>query len=321
MLFRSEFVIPSHTFTASCYPYIKKGGRPVWADVDPKTHVVTRETIEQALTPRTKAVIVVHLYGYVADMPEIAKLCQERNLLLIEDTAQAIGTSVQGQKAGTFGDHAIFSFHSHKNLTTLGEGGMLYLKDPKERALIPALRHNGHCAYSFARPDYWKPAMGNVDMPMLDGTPLMPNNFCLGEIECALGAKLLDRIDTINAEKRERALAVIDAFKDFPCLEFHREPTTRHNYHLLVARMKDGQEKRDRFIRTMYTEKGIQCVVQYIPLNRYDFYIRLGFDKAHCPNADNFFDTMISFPFQHWMSDDDLAYMVQSGKEVLQAIS
>lgn len=77
---------------------------------------------------------------------------------------------------------------------------MLVVKDPKLAALVPALRHNGHCGYPEPRPNYWTPAMGNVDMPMLDGDMLWPNNYCLGEIECALGVKMLERIDRINAE-------------------------------------------------------------------------------------------------------------------------
>ena len=140
-----EVVMPSHTFTASAYPYIKKGATMAWADVDLLTRVVTAESIEKAITPRTKAVVVVHLYGYVADMVGIAALCKERGLILIEDAAQSIGADINGIKSGAWGDMAIFSFHSHKNLTTLGEGGMLVVKDPKLAALVPALRHNGHC--------------------------------------------------------------------------------------------------------------------------------------------------------------------------------
>lgn len=315
-----EVVIPSHTFTASAYPYLKKGAVPVWADIDPATRVVNAKSIEKALTPRTRAVVAVHLYGYVADMPEIKALCQERGIICIEDAAQAIGAEVDGKKAGSFGDMAIFSFHSHKNLTTLGEGGMLYVADPKLAALVPALRHNGHCAYPFERPDYWKPAMGNVDIPAFDGDLLMPSNYCLGEVECALGIKLLARIDSINAEKRDRALRFIDGLSDFPELEFHRVDSSRHNYHLLAARMTTGTDARDHFIRAMHDEKGIKCVVQYIPLDRYDFYRRLGFGAAQCPEADKFFDTMISFPFQHWMSDAEFGYMLASAREVLTAM-
>ena len=100
--------------------------------------------------------------------------------------------------------------------------------------------------------------MGNVDVPMLDGDMLMPNNYCLGEVECALGAKLLDRIDAINDRKRERALRFMDALADFPELEFHRVDSRRHNYHLLAARMTNGPEMRDRFMRAMSGEKGRQ---------------------------------------------------------------
>ncbi|MDR1777491.1 MAG: DegT/DnrJ/EryC1/StrS family aminotransferase [Desulfovibrio sp.] len=312
-----EIVIPSHTFTASCYPYIKKGARPVWADIDPHTRVATAESIEKRITPHTRAVVVVHLYGYAADMPEITRLCKERGIILIEDAAQAIGAEVGGRKAGSFGDMSIFSFHSHKNLTTLGEGGMLYVKDKAAAAVIPALRHNGHCDYAFARQDYWKPAMGNVAVPRFEGEKLMPNNFCLGEVECALGAKMLDRIDSINDEKRARALHFIDSLRGFPELEFHRVADRRHNYHLLAARMTAGPRKRDAFMRAMLADKGIKCVVQYIPLDRYDFYRELGFGEADCPNADAFFDSMISFPFQHWLSEADLDYMLQATRDVM----
>ncbi len=315
-----EVVIPSHTFTASCYPYIKHGGHVVWADIDLATRVVTAETIERVMTPKTKAVVVVHLYGYVADMPAIVSLCKERGVILIEDTAQAIGSELGGVKAGAFGDMAIFSFHSHKNLTTLGEGGMLYVRDPKLAALVPGLRHNGHCAYDFERPDYWKPAMGNVDVPTIDGEMLMPSNYSLGEVECALGAKMLERIDTINDEKRCRAMRFIDGLSDWPELEFHRVPTRRHNYHLLAARMTSGTEKRDAFMRAMYEKKGVKCVVQYIPLDRYDFYKRLGYGRADCPNADTFFDTMISFPFQHWMPEDQFQYMLGAARAVMESL-
>lgn len=316
-----EVIIPSHTFTASAYPYIKHGAKPVWADIDLHTRVLTVDDIARVLTPKSKAVVTVHLYGYVADMPAIRSFCKEHGLICIEDAAQAIGAELNGVKAGAFGDMSIFSFHSHKNLTTLGEGGMFYVKDPELAKLVPMLRHNGHCPYSGVRPDYWKPAMGNVDLPMLNDSILMPSNYSLGEIECALGAKLLDRIDSINEQKRARAMKFIDSLADIKELEFHRVPDKRHNYHLLAARMTGGQEKRDKFIRTMHDDKGIKCVVQYIPLNRYDFYRKLGFDKADCPNADNFFDNMISFPFQHWMSDEDLEYMINSTREVMGQIA
>ncbi len=313
-----EVIIPSHTFTSSAYPFIKKGARIVWADIDKKTRVVTKESIERCITDKTKAIVVAHLYGYVADMTEICNLAKERNILVVEDAAQSLGAELQGQKSGSFGDFGVYSFHSHKNITTLGEGGMLYVKDDQIAKIIPQIRHNGHCGFDFERQDYWIPAMGNVDVPELNGMALMPNNYCLGEVECALGIKLLDRIDEINQQKQNRALTFIDSLKDYQELEFHRVDDKRHNYHLLVARVQGVD--RDSLIRHMANDKGVQCVVQYYPLDRYDFYKKLGMSESDCPNADEFVDNMISFPFNHCLSDQDLEYVLQSTKEVIKEL-
>ena len=134
-----------------------------------------------------------------------------------------------------------------------------------------------------------------------------------------MGAKQLERIDIINAEKRARALRFIDALADYPELEFHRVDSTRHNYHLLPARMVDTVERRDDFIRRMFNEKGVKCVVQYYPLNRYPFYQRLGLGEANCPNADLFYDHMISFPFQHNLKDSEFDHMLKATKDILNA--
>jgi len=309
-----EIIIPAHTFTATAYPFLKKEAKIVWADIDLKTRVVTAQTIEQCITEKTKAIVVVHLYGFCANMPEIMELAKKYNLLVIEDTAQALGTKIANQMAGTFGDFGVFSFHSHKNITTLGEGGMLVLKDEKMAEITPMLRHNGHCAFDCERENYWIPAMGNVDLPELNGELLWPNNYCLGEVECALGVKLLDRIDNINKEKRNRALKFIDALENIPQLEFHREESVRHNYHLLVARVIN--RKRDEFISGM-ANAGVQCVVQYYPLNRYDLYKKSGYGEANCPNTDLFFDNMVSFPFHHMMSDESFTDMITITQKVI----
>ena len=312
-----EVIVPLHTFTSSAYPFAKKGARLVWADIDPVTRVITADHIERVLTPRTKAVVVVHLYGYVADMPAIMELARARKFLVVEDACQAIGADINGTRAGGFADFGIFSFHSHKNLTTLGEGGMITVKDDAYAAILPMLRHNGHCAYPGERPDYWIPAMGDVDLPLLRGEYLWPNNYCLGEVECALGARQLDRVDEINARKRARALAFMDALAGYPELVFHREDSTRHNYHLLAARMDGSTSRRDDFIRRMFHEHGVKCVVQYCPLNRYPLYQKLGFGEADCPNADAFYDHMISFPFQHNLTDEEFDCMLTAAKTVL----
>ena len=313
-----EVIIPSHTFTSTAYPFAKKGAQIIWADIDLETRVVNAQTLADRITPRTRAMVVPHLYGYGADMPEIMELASEYGLLVIEDVAQALGVEIEGQKAGTYGHFGVFSFHSHKNISTLGEGGMLVVKDENLASLVPQLRHNGHCGFPFERPDYWVPAMGNLDFPSYNGESFWPNNYCLGEVECALGAKLLNRIDIVNLEKKKRALKFIDSLVNFPELKFHRVDSSRHNYHLLVGRLVGG--KRNNFIRKMAEEKKVQCVVQYYPLNRYPLYQKAGFGEARCPNTDEFFDNMVSFPFQHSLSEEDFNYMLSSVMEILESL-
>ena len=312
-----EVICPAHTFTASIYPFIKNGAKPIWADIDSETRVVSLKEIKKVVSEKTKAIVVVHLYGFIIpNIQEIADFCKEKNIILVEDVAQALGTEIDGKKAGTFGDFGVFSFHSHKNITTLGEGGILVTNSEKFAKVIPMIRHNGHTNWNFDRPNYWTPAMGNVDLAELNEKYLMPNNFSLGEVESALGTELLKRIDKINSEKRERAIYFIDKISmTSSLLKFHRVDSKEHNYHLLVAEVQNG--KRDIFMQKMSEEKKIQCVVQYYPLNRYDLYKKLGFEQAEIPNTDKFFDNMVSFPFHHSLTDLEFEYMLKSTKEVL----
>lgn len=313
-----EVIVPSHTYTSSAYPFIKQGAKIVWCDIDLETRVISANTIEKCITKKTKVIVIPHLYGFCADMLKIMRLAKKYALLVVEDTAQAIGTEIKTKKAGTFGDFGVFSFHSHKNISTLGEGGMLHVKNKKYADIIPLLRHNGHVNYNYDRNEYWKPAMGNLDIPIINGKYLIPNNFCIGEVECALGSELIKRVDKMNLLKRNRASYFIDRLKKYQNLIFHKEKTNRHNYHLLAA--CDAGGKRDKFISEMANIEKIQCVVQYMPLNRYPLYKKLGFGKSNCPNADYFFDNMISFPFQSTLSNSQFEMILDSTIKVLKRI-
>ena len=308
-----EVIIPTHTYTSSAYPFLKRGFRPVWADSDPRTRVTSPEFLEPLLSHKTKAIVIPHLYGYVADVPGICELAEKYGVPVIEDAAQSIGARLNGKRSGALADFGVFSFHSHKNLTTLGEGGILWVKDESIAKLIPLLRHNGHCPFDFEREDYWKPAMGNVDLPILNDIPLDPANYCLGEVQAALGSKLLERIDEVNQMKRTRALRFIDGHKEEDLLEFHCEQSERHNYHLLAARVTGS--KRDAFMRRMSELHGVQCAVQYLPLHRYDYYRKLGFAEANTPNAEDFFENMISFPFHQSLTEADIDYVLDCSLE------
>jgi dTDP-4-amino-4,6-dideoxygalactose transaminase len=312
-----EVIMPAHTFAASAIPFARTGAKLVWADIDADTRVVTADTIAPLVTPRTRAIVVVHLYGLVADMDPIMALARKHGLLVIEDVAQAMGARYKGRQAGSIGDFGCFSFHTHKNITTLGEGGMFTVASPKHAALTPGLRHNGVRAYTGDRTKYWIPAMSDVDFD-IDG--LWPYNFCLGEVQCALGAQMLKRLDAINGERARRAHRFINALRDYPELIFQKVPEgCGHSWHLLAARY-DGSRygrTRDDLLSSLAFTSGVKAVVQYYPLYRYPMFQKAGFGAANCPETDRFFDNMVSFPFQQWMSDESFDLMISLVKGTL----
>ena len=170
-----EIIIPSHTYTSSCYPFIKAGAKIKWADIDLDTRVISDDSIAQNLTKNTRAIIVPHLYGFFKDIKKLLEIAKQNNLIVIEDAAQAIGSRIDDLHSGSQGDFGIFSFHSHKNITTLGEGGMIVVKDAQISNEVPKLRHNGHCKFNFNRKNFWEPAMGNLDISEINGDIFLPN--------------------------------------------------------------------------------------------------------------------------------------------------
>jgi perosamine synthetase len=154
------------------------------------------------------------------------------------------------------------------------------------------------------------PAMGDVDFDF-DG--LWPYNFCIGEVQCALGTKMLERLDAINAEREARAERFMAALADFPELDFQKVPEgCSHTWHLMATRY-DGAPygaSRDDLIEQLAFSAGVKTVVQYYPLYRYPMFRKAGFGEANCPETDRFFDNMVSFPFQQWMPEEQFALMI-----------
>jgi dTDP-4-amino-4,6-dideoxygalactose transaminase len=313
-----EVIIPSHTFCASAIPFARTGAKIVWADIDPDTRLIDPEDIKRKITDKTKALVIVHLYGMSCNMDKIMDIVEKNNLVLIEDCAQSLGAEYKSKKTGTFGDFSIFSLHTQKNITTLGEGGLLIVKDDNVAKHIPGLRHNGLRGFAEKREHYWKPAMANVD---LDVDNLLPHNFCITEVQCALGEMLFDRLDELNNKRIKRARKFQNELKEFKELSFQKvdKYDNKHVYHLLSAKY-NGQEynkTNDDLIELLFNKYKIKTVVQYCPLNRYPLFEKIGFGEADCPNSDDFFDNMISFPFQVWMSEKEFEYMIESVKNAL----
>ncbi len=312
-----EIIMPAHTFCASAISFARTGAKIVWADIDPDTRVVTAETIAKCLSSKTKVILVVHLYGLAVDMDPIIKLTKQKKIYIVEDCAQALGARYKNKKVGALGDFGCFSFHCQKNITTLGEGGMLTVRSDKMAKLVPGLRHNGVRSFGGERKKFWVPAMANVDF---DLPQVWPYNFCIGEVQCALGVELLKSVDEGNIFRRKRAQKMIKALKEYPELIFQKVIDPKmHVYHLLSARY-DGQKfgkTRDDLIELLVSKFKIKAIVQFYPLYRYPLFKKVGFGRACCPETDKFFDNMISFPFHLWMSDKDFNYMIDSVRQAL----
>lgn len=316
-----EVIVPAHTFAATAIPFGHMGAKLVWADIDPDTLVVTADTIARVLTPKTKVIVVVHLYGLMVDMDPIMDLARAQGILVVEDAAQALGaTDAKGRQAGSIGDFGCYSFHTHKNMSTLGEGGMLTVREDALADVAPGLRHNGMRGFDFQQEDYWKPAMSNVDF---DWDNVWPFNFCMGEVQCAAGIVQLKRVNDMNAKRDQRARRFIDAMSEFPELKFQHTPDGYHNIRYCLPARYDGAPSgatRDDFMRRMAHHHHVKMVVQYYPLYRYPMFIKAGFGDADCPETDRFFDSMVSFPFHEWMPDDQFEYMLDATRETLDTL-
>jgi len=313
-----EVIIPAYTFCATAIPFGKTGAKIVWADIDPVTWVVDPKDIERKITDRTRALVVVHLLGMPVNMPAVMELAEKHNLRVVEDCAQAPGASINGQKVGTFGDFGCFSFHGAKNMTTLGEGGMLTVKNDADAKLVAKLRHNGCCAWTMERDRYWLPAMSNVDVdPEME---IWPNNFCVGEAACACGIeglKVMDETNDVLIAQRDK---IRDIMSDTPEISLAKEPEGyRHIIHQFIMHFDGSAFGKDRndLLDVITAEYGVRCIVQYYPLYRYDLFKKLGAGEHDCPVLEGWWDNSFSFPWWAYMEDETIEYMTSSLKAAI----
>lgn len=307
-----EVIAPSHTYTASVYPFLRTGAKIVWADIEPSELVVSAKTIEHLITEKTKVVVAVDLYGLPVPIEPLVRLCDEKGIFLLSDSAQAIGgRNHDGTPVGSKSHAAVFSFQSHKNISTLGEGGLLWISDQSpfgER--ISLLRHNGHQPFDAGRRDYWSPAMVNV---VLESPNLIPSNYCLGEVQSALGAHLLKKVERLSGERRARYERAVSIFAGTKIQLQGWGDERKSSHHLLPLRLtwSESHEQTNVFMRSLI-RAGVAPAKQYFPLHNYQFYRSLGFGDADVPESDRFYMQQVSLPFQSWMSDTDYEWMLET---------
>ncbi|MET4223515.1 DegT/DnrJ/EryC1/StrS family aminotransferase [Oerskovia enterophila] len=288
-----EVIVPSFTFAATANSVALTGATPVFADIEPDFYCLDPESVRAAITPRTKAIMPVHLYGHPANMAALQKLADEHDLLLFEDAAQAHGAMLDGRRVGSFGTFAMFSLYPTKNMTS-GEGGMVSCATEDVARNVRLLRNQG--------------------MERQYANEVIGFNARMTDVHAAIGRVQLTKVEGWTATRRSNA--------DF--LSAHLEgvvvpavaPGATHVYHQYTIRVP---EDRDRVVQALREEHGVGCGVYYpIPNHRLESLAHFAPD-LHLPRTEEAAAQVISLPVHPSLSAEDLDRIVNSVNSVVKA--
>lgn len=309
-----EVVTASRTFVASASCAVMRGLKPVMADVDRESQNVTAETIRAALTPRTKAIIAVHLAGWPCDMDPIMELARERGLLVIEDCAQAHGATYKGRPVGSMGDVAAFSFCQDKIMTTGGEGGMLVTNNEAIWERAWAYKDHGKSYDAVYRREH---APGFRWLHESFGT-----NWRLTEMQSALGRVQLKKLPEWVEARRKNARIFTEAFLRLPALRVTEPPAeVGHSYYKYYAFVRPERLKknwdRDRIVAEI-SERGVPCFSGSCS----EIYLEKAFSEdmrpgRRLPVAKELGETSVMFLVHPTLSEDDVRWMAKVASDVV----
>jgi len=276
-----EVITTPFTFIASANSILFTGAKPVFVDIDPETFNLDPRLVEQAITPQTKAIMPVHLYGYVCDMDALQAIADKHGLAIVEDACQAVGASYKDQKAGSFGT-GCFSLYATKNVMS-GEGGMITTNDDALAERCRMLRNHG------MKRRYYHDMLGF--------------NFRMTDLCAAIGLVQLDRLEEFTAKRRANA-AYLNSN-----IESVITPKVKENYghvwHQYTVRV-NGERERDAAVKQL-NEAGIGTGVFYpVPAHQQD-YMREIVGAVQLPVAEQLAKEVISLPVHPQLSQDDLA--------------
>jgi len=288
-----EVIVPVNTFIATAEAVSHCGARPVFVDMSEEDYCIDPAKIEAAITPRTRAITPVHLYGQPAEMEAVLAIAKSRNLMVLEDCAQAHDAEYKGRKVGTFGRAAAFSFYPAKNLGAYGEGGAILTNDDEIARVARMFRDHG------AAKRYHHEFIGyNYRMHGFQGA--------------VLGVKLKYLAKWTDA-RRQAAAKYRAALVELPVRLPNEKPHVRHVNHLFVVRVRD----RGAVMKALL-EKGVDCGIHYpIPLHLSGAYASLGYKRGDFPVAEAAADEILSLPMYPELTDDLIDYVVEALRPAL----
>jgi dTDP-4-amino-4,6-dideoxygalactose transaminase len=290
-----EVIVPSFSFIATADSVSLLGATPVFVDIEPETFCIATEQLAQKITPRTRAIIPVHLYGQAADMDNISEIARSHNLLVIEDNAQAIGATYKGRKTGSLGDIGCLSFFPSKNLGACGDAGMVVTDSEETARRLRSLRAHGSLKKYFSEEQGW--------------------NSRLDEIQAAILRIKLRYLDQWNEGRRSRA-ALYDTL--LQAVRGVERPKTRaygeHVFHQYTVRVP----RRDA-VQKQLTARGVASTVYYpVPMHLQPIFGSLGYKRGDLPECERAAEEVLSLPIYAELTDDQIEYVVNSLGDVMQ---
>lgn len=292
-----EVITASFTYVATAEVIALLGLRPVLVDVDPQTFNIDPEQVRRAITPRTKAIVPVHLFGQSADMEAIQDIARENELFVVEDTAQAIGADFYGsngqkQKAGTIGHIGATSFFPSKNLGCFGDGGALFTNDDQLAAKLRMIANHGQSKR------YYHDEVGV--------------NSRLDSIQAAILRCKLPHLDEYNEARRSAADIYDSAFANVEAVQTpHRDPRSSHVFHQYTLQLRDGID-RDALVAHL-KEQGVPAMIYYpVALHMQKAYRDERYGPGHFPVTEALVDRVFSLPMHTELSKDQLQHITQS---------
>lgn len=291
-----EVITTPHTWISTSWAISYVGAQPVYVDIDPLTYNLDAEKVADAVTPRTKAILPVHLYGQAADIVQLRGIADDHDLILIEDAAQAHGAEFDGQRLGSFGEIGCFSFYPGKNLGAFGEAGAVVTNDGEIAARIRRLRdHAQDGRHHHVEIGY------NTRMEGLQGAVLSVK---------------LRRLDEWNALRRQHAEMYCELLKDCDGVDLPASPTPEaHVWHLFVVLLNDADRTE---VQKQLADRGIATAVHYpTPVPYQPAYASLGYRLGAFPLAEDVTSRCLSLPMFPEMTKEHIKYVADSLIEVL----
>lgn len=301
-----EVITTPYTFFATAGSMARTGARPVFVDIDAETYNINPAHIEARITPKTKAIMVVHLYGLMADMDPVMEIARRNELIVIEDAAQAIGSEYKGRRAGSIGDYGCFSFFPSKNLGGAGDGGMVVTQDEHKVAKLKVMRNHG------MQPKYYNSFIGG--------------NFRLDALQAAVINVKLKYLDEWSRSRQANALRYNRLFEEagidshqigLPWMPRCTEPAyqgecgCRHIFNQYVIRSKNRDALRDHL-----AQRGVGTEIYYpVPLHLQECFAYLGYQEGDFPEAERAAAETLALPIYPELSDEQAAEVVSAIKE------